>query len=234
MPDDQVIQLVQNTPGKDQLRLVKSLRSKGQISERIYQTLLYALEKDRQWESQVGPRREADLLAAAQSVAPDPSKKADKQTREAAKELAYTPLEKWDEAIRQLEGSKTIGPLVARAWRISFFSYYQQEMERHNEGIRDARRIAAENARLKRELDAEVARARSGERDSLEVVERKLNILALFRYLSSDPEPRRRLPQQQSVTITPAGGGSFYATDPNNPGGTRYYQRRGNTFYFTE
>jgi hypothetical protein len=47
--------------------------------------------------------------------------------------------------------------------------------------------------------------------------------------------PRTSLPQLRSVTVTPAGGdGSFYVSDPSVPNSSRYYQKRGNTYYWSE
>lgn len=52
---------------------------------------------------------------------------------------------------------------------------------------------------------------------------------------SYDPPPRRSsLPQLRSMTVTPAGGGSFYTSDASVPNSTRYYQKKGNTYYYSE
>jgi hypothetical protein len=46
--------------------------------------------------------------------------------------------------------------------------------------------------------------------------------------------PISSIPRLRSITITPAGGGSFYTSDASVPNSTRYYQKRGNTYYYSE
>ena len=49
-----------------------------------------------------------------------------------------------------------------------------------------------------------------------------------------EPIRQSSLPRLQSLTITPAGGGSFYASDPSVPNSTRYYEKKGDTYYWSE
>lgn len=48
------------------------------------------------------------------------------------------------------------------------------------------------------------------------------------------PPRRSSLPQMRSLTVTPAGGGSFYTSDASVPNSTRYYQKMGDTYYWSE
>jgi hypothetical protein len=237
MSPDQLGDLFARTPLPQRKALVTSLRNQGQIPDHAYQTLLRVVQQEEQWLAQQSPRRESDLLSAAASVAPDPSKGADKRTRRAARQLARTPLGDWGTAIDQYEQDHTIGPLVARGWRIVFLSHYGTEKQRLDSTLlSEASALRKRATELQRDLDAEVARARSQPNSDLDRAERALGLLALLRLSRSEPPPQISNPRRlQSLTITPVGeGGSFYASDPSTPNSIRYYQKIGNTYYYSQ
>jgi hypothetical protein len=232
MPPKQAVEYAFSEGYRQYPTKVKSLYRNGQISKDTYRQLMDFHTQEKEIVRRLAPQLHEDLLNAARSVAPDPSAPLDKSVRSAAKAIAQARYETEVPAIAQEVRQKyNISPLISDAWAIVL----QARFEARDRDFAVKQEQVARTSKRIEQMQKDLAKRAAQSSDPDDIL-RRLELISGRRSPERGEAPRynSRSRQLSSMTITPAAGGSFYASDPDAPGGVIFYQKRGNTYYYKD